>query len=72
MTTCIHEILEFGGHSNAFYGRPEEDDRCYFDTRTAAQLLRCEAILQALMEEGVHTWEGYESAMKRFNEEWKK
>lgn len=71
MTKDIYSFCEMSGHTNEFYLRPEEDERVYFDIHTAGHLLKCEAILQALMENGIHCWEYYDSAMKQFEKEWK-
>lgn len=65
-----HRECVVGDHSNAFYLRPEDDDRVYFDIHTAGQLLRCEAILQAFMEHGIHLWEYYDASIKKFEEGW--
>ena len=57
------------GYSDAFYLRPEEDDRVYFDTRTAAYLLRMEHLMECLMKCGVAHFEHYDEAIKMHRKE---
>lgn len=44
------------------YGQHEQT-HITVETETMAWLLKCEAILQALMKRGVHIFDGYDAAM---------
>lgn len=65
-----YAVCEMGGHSNAFYGRPEEDDRVYFDARTAAYLLRMEHLMECMSKCGIHNTEEFEAALELHKKEY--
>lgn len=71
-TNDPYAVCEMNGYSNQFYGRPEEDDRCYTDPETMSWLLRQEHIMECLMKCGIHNSDIFEEAMQMHREEWKK
>lgn len=57
-----------GGHSDSFYLRPEEDDRCYLPSSELAWLLRADHILECMAKCGIHNTDEYEAAMRLHRE----
>lgn len=63
--------VELGGYSDAFYGRPEEDDRVYFPVDVANNLLYSDLVMEVFMKMGVHNWPDFNEAMAEVERIWK-